>query len=95
MKKEFQGIPTQEGTTTKTIHDSKTFPFVIVEETKSNDDKEETNFMIGLAGQLICEKKFKTMKSAEMYISRKPWDLIMGFVCTTIELMKKDNEESK
>lgn len=86
-------MPTKAETMTS-VHESKQFPFVIVEQTTINENNEETKFRIGLAGQIVSEEIFTTLEDAENYISNKSWELIINLIGTTIQIMK-ENEEFK
>lgn len=86
-------MPTK-GETMTSVHESKHFPFVVIEQTTIKNEKETKTFRIGLAGSIISEKTFKSLETAEKYIASKPWDLIINLVGTTIELMK-ENEKSQ
>lgn len=86
-------MPTK-ATTTTTIHESKQFPFVIIEITETKDEKEKKKFHIGLAGAIVSAKEFSKIESAEKYIASRPWELILGIVGRTYEIMQ-ENEKSK
>lgn len=80
-------LPTR-GTTVTTIHDSKHFPFQIIEITTTFNDVqepiEEKQFRVGMCGQFMSEKAFASKQTAEKYISARPWELITNMVCLTI-----------
>lgn len=81
---------TKQGqTTSTTIHDSKHFPFQIVEITTTINDVEEPfeekQFRVGMCGQFVSEKAFASKETAEKYISARPWELITNMVCLTIQ----------
>lgn len=81
---------TKQGTTqTTTIHESKHFPFQIVEVTTTNNDelnpKETKEFFIGMAGEFVSKKKFTELTKAEKYIGTRPWELITNLVCLTFK----------
>lgn len=84
-------MPSKAETTTS-VHESKHFPFVIIEQTTIKNEKETKTFRIGLAGSIVSEKTFKSLESAEKYIASKPYDLIINLVGTTIKLMKEDEK---
>ena len=86
-------MPTK-ATTTTSVHESKQFPFMIIEVTETKDEKEKKKFHIGLAGAIISEKVFSKMESAEKYIASRPWELILGIVGRTFEIMQ-ENEKTK
>lgn len=86
-------MPTK-ATTTTTIHESKQFPFLIIEQTEVKNDKEKKQYRIGLAGAIISEKVFTKNETAEKYIASRPWELILGIVGRTFEIMQ-ENEKSK
>ena len=93
MKEKLNEMPTKATTTTST-HESKQFPFVIIEQTETKNEKEKKKFYIGLAGAIISEKVFSKIESAEKYIESRPWELILGIVGRTFEIMQ-ENEKSK
>lgn len=81
---------TKQGTTqTTTIHESKHFPFQIVEVTTTNNDEQNPNetkeFYIGMAGEFVSKKTFKELAYAERYIGTRPWELITNLVCLTFK----------
>lgn len=77
-------LPTEE-TTTTTIHESKHFPFQIVEITTTKGKKEIKQFRIGMLGELVSAKVFLKKETAEKYISTRPWELITNLVCLTFK----------
>ena len=88
MKQEQKKVemPTQESTKTL-IHESKHFPFQVVEITTINNetDKEITQFKIGVGGEFMSKKVFEKRENAEKYISSRPWELITNLMCFTIQ----------
>lgn len=84
-KRNGSEMPTK-GTTTTTIHESKNFPFQIVEVTITEDHKKEQKFFqIGVAGQIMSKTKFSTLENAESYVSKRPWELITNLICLTVQ----------
>lgn len=79
-------MPTKESTRTL-IHDSKHYPFQVIEITTINNEteKEITQFKIGVGGAFMSEKVFKTRENAEKYIGGRPWELITNIMCFTIQ----------
>lgn len=79
----------QTSTTTTTVHESKHFPFQVVEiTTRNNEDPtpfEEKQFKVGMCGQFVSEKVFATHEKAEKYIASRPWELITNMVCITFK----------
>lgn len=82
-------MPTK-ATTTTTVHQSKTFPFVIVEQTTTQDEESTTKFSIAVNNQIVSEKTFSTIEQAEKYIKSRPWDLIINLMGLTIKIMKEN-----
>lgn len=100
MKEQLQ--ETKQGSTqTTTIHESKHFPFQIVEVTTTSNDEqnpsENKEFYIGMAGEFVSKKTFSELAQAEKYIASRPWELITNLVCVTFknafeyEKSKSDN----
>lgn len=78
--------PKKEITTQSvTVHESKTFPFRIVE---TNNEKGKF-YQIAIGQSIMSPKHFKTKFGAEMYIKMKSWDLITNVIGLTIELAKQ------
>lgn len=84
MKENKMPMATKSTTTTK-VHESKHFPFQIIEITTTTEEKEEKEFRIGSCGQILSEKVFKEHAKAEKYISTRPWELITSLCCLTIK----------
>lgn len=85
-------IPNQEtkqtATQTVTVHESKHFPFQVIEITIDEMESAtlpKTNYKIGMCGQFVSEKTFTDKEKAEKYISSRPWELITNMVCVTIK----------
>ncbi len=81
---EKSALPTEE-TTTTTIHESKHFPFQIVEITTTKRKKEIKQFRIGMLGEFVSAEVFLKKETAEKYISSRPWELITNLVCLTFK----------
>lgn len=78
--------PKKEVTTQSvTVHESKTFPFRIIETT----DEKGKFFQIAIGQSIMSRKHFKTKIGAEMYIKMKTWELITNVIGLTIELAKQ------
>lgn len=78
--------PSKEVTTQSvTIHESKTFPFRIIETT----DEKGKFYQIAIGQSIMSTKHFKTKFGTEMYIKMKSWDLITNVIGLTIELAKQ------
>lgn len=86
MKEKTHAVKETE-TQTTTIHESKHFPFQIVEVTTINDKTQKENkiFMIGAMGEIMCKTKFTKIENAEKYIASRPWELITNLMCITIK----------
>ena len=93
---ELQKTSKVKKTESTTVHDSKVEPFQIVQVTTTNEEtkKETTKYMIGVCGQFVSKKEFKSMESAEIYIARKPWELIINLNYVTIKMVQ-EYEKSK
>lgn len=89
-------LPTTK-TESVTIHESKHFPFQIVEITISDNEKsnEQKLFKIGTCGQIVSDKTFADKEKAEKYISSRPWELITNLMCVTIQNAIKYEKSSK
>lgn len=70
----------------ETFHLSKQEPFAIV--------KQENKYLIVVGNNLVTPKKFDTIKQAEEYIGRKPYDLIFN-TCLVITKLAQENEKFK
>ena len=68
-----------------TIHESKHFPFQIIEKTTTNEKEENKDFKIAALGAFMTHQVFKTKAEAEKYISKRPWELITNLICATIQ----------
>lgn len=79
-------MPTK-ATTTTTIHESKHYPFQIIEiVTTDNEDKQLSKiYKVGAMGAFMSEKTFTRKCDAEKYISSRPWELITNIMCLTIQ----------
>lgn len=78
--------PKKEVTTQSvTVHESKTFPFRIIETT----DEKGKFYQIAIGQSIMCKRHFKTKFQAEMHILLKPWELITNVIGLTIELAKQ------
>lgn len=77
--------PNEGKTETTTIHESKYFPFNIVERSTQKGDETEQEFLIVVSNAIMTELEFKDFQSAEDYIAARPWDLIINLLGYTIE----------
>lgn len=88
MKQEQANVemPAKENVTT-TVHESKHFPFQIIEiiTTNNNTQEEIHQYKVGVGGAFMSEKVFKTFETAQKYISSRPWELITNLMCFTIQ----------
>ena len=86
--------PTNEmpikATTSTTIHQSKQFPFVIVEFTTTKDEESSTHYEIAVGNLIMSDKAFTTKEMAEEYIASKPWDLIINLIGLTYQTMNEN-----
>lgn len=82
---------------TTTIHESKHFPFQIIEIKSTDIQTEETDviFKIGVGGAFMSEKEFKSMENANKYIGGRPWELITNLICFTIHNAIEYEKSSK
>lgn len=56
---------------------------------------EENDFMITIGQRLATRKRFKTAKAAQLFINKKPWELIATLVFTCNEMIKREEDESE
>lgn len=56
---------------------------------------EENDFMVTIGNRLATTKRFKTIKAAQLYINKKPWELIATLVFACYEMIKQQENESK
>lgn len=56
---------------------------------------EENNFMITIGNRLATTKRFKTIKAAQLFINKRPWELIATLVFACYEMIKQQENESK
>ena len=82
-------MPTK-ATTTTTVHQSKIFPFVIVEQTTTQDEETKTTFAVAVNNQILSEKTFSTLEQTEKYIKSRPWDLNINLIGLTYQIMSKN-----
>lgn len=69
------------------------FPFAIVEETTTNEEREVTTFTPTLGNQKVCEETFNNLISCEEFITSKPYSLILALICHVIEMKKQYEKE--
>ena len=81
----------QQNQTSTQVHESKIFPFLIVEKKDFNEQNSETSCtcQIALQNSIVCEKTFNSIDEAEEYISKPQWDLIINLICLTFETLQK------
>ena len=81
----------QQNQTSTQVHESKVFPFLIVEQKEFDEQNNETSctYKIALQNQIISEVMFNSKEEAEEYISKPSWDMIINLVCFTIESFQK------
>ena len=56
---------------------------------------EENDFMITIGKRLATKKRFKTVKAAQLFINKKPWELIATLMFACNEMLKIEEDESK
>lgn len=56
---------------------------------------EENDFMITIGNRLATTKKFKTTKAAQLFINKKPWELIATLVFACYEMIKTQENENQ
>lgn len=56
---------------------------------------EENDYMITIGNRLATNKRFKTVKAAQLFINKKPWELIATLVFACYEMIKQQENESK
>ena len=55
---------------------------------------EENDFMITIGNRLAKTKRFKTAKAAQLFINKKPWELIATLVFACNEMIKTQENEN-
>lgn len=55
---------------------------------------EENDFMITIGKRLATTKRFRTAKAAQLYINKKPWELIATLVFACHEMIKQQENEN-
>lgn len=56
---------------------------------------EENDFMITIGNRLATKKRFKTAKAAQLFINKKPWELIATLVFACNEMIKMQENENQ
>lgn len=56
---------------------------------------EENDFMITIGNRLATKKRFKTAKAAQLFINKKPWELIATLCFACNEMIKVQEDENK
>lgn len=56
---------------------------------------EENDFMITIGNRLATTKRFKTAKAAQLFINKKPWELIATLVFACHEMIKIQENENQ
>lgn len=56
---------------------------------------EENDFMITIGNRLATKKRFKTAKAAQLFINKKPWELIATLVFACFEMIKTQENENQ
>lgn len=56
---------------------------------------EENDFMITIGNRLATTKRFKTAKAAQLFINKKPWELIATLVFACYEMIKIQENENQ
>ena len=56
---------------------------------------EENDFMITIGKRLATNKRFKTPKAAQLFINKKPWELIATLVFACHEMLKIQENENQ
>lgn len=56
---------------------------------------EENDFMITIGNRLATKKRFKTAKAAQLFINKKPWELIATLVFACYEMIKIQENENQ
>lgn len=62
------------------VIETKAFPFVIVKVNKT--------YRIAAGNTFMSNKVFKTLAGAKMYLYARPIDLLVNFICKTVEISK-------
>ena len=56
---------------------------------------EENDFMITIGNRLATKKRFRTAKAAQLFINKKPWELIATLIFACNEMIKKQENENQ
>lgn len=56
---------------------------------------EENDFMITIGNRLATTKRFKTAKAAQLFINKKPWELIATLIFACYEMTKTQENENQ
>lgn len=56
---------------------------------------EENDFMITIGNRLATKKRFRTAKAAQLFINKKPWELIATLVFACNEMIKIQENENQ
>lgn len=56
---------------------------------------EENDFMITIGNRLATTKRFKTARNAQLFINKKPWELIATLVFACNEMIKIQENENQ
>lgn len=86
--------PIQTSETVTSVHQSKTFPFVLVQQDTTKDEVTTTKVKIAVGEHFVSEKEFSSLNAAEMYISKRPWEIIVNLMLVTVEMHKHNESES-
>ena len=53
---------------------------------------EKNDIMITIGQRLATQKRFRTAKAAQLFINKKPWELIATLVFACYEMIKKEEK---
>lgn len=56
---------------------------------------EENDYMITIGKRLATNKRFKTTKAAQLFINKKPWELIATLIFACYEMIKMQENENQ
>lgn len=56
---------------------------------------EDGTVKITIGNYLITPKTFKTMKAAEDYLEKKPYDILINMMCLAYQQLRKEEENEK
>ena len=86
-QKQYTNATTTSETSSTTIHETKHFPFIVVQQ---NED-----FHLAVGNNYITENVFTSLEEANAYLEEKPWDILINFICLTCQKVMQNETKSK